>query len=82
MLWRSVVVVPPQGHEAVLKELHVIHRGTSKMKALAHSYIWWLQMEHFTFDFAGPFLGHYVSSSCTFLFLMDGYLVDVFNYFL
>ena len=33
------VVVPPQGIEAVLKELHDMHPGCSKMKALARCYI-------------------------------------------
>ena len=39
VLWGCVVVVPPQGREAVLLELHVIHPCTSKIKALAHGYI-------------------------------------------
>ncbi len=33
------VVVPPQGREAVLKELHDTHPGCSKMKAIARYYI-------------------------------------------
>ncbi len=35
ILWGARVVVPPQGREAVLKELHDTHPGCSKIKALA-----------------------------------------------
>ena len=45
ILWGSRVVVPPQGRKSILKELHDTHPGTSKMKALARSYVWWPRME-------------------------------------
>ena len=41
ILWGSRVVVPKQGHEAVLQELHDGHPGMSRMKSLARMYVWW-----------------------------------------
>lgn len=41
VLWGSRVVVPPQGRQKVLTELHEAHPGESRMKALARSYVWW-----------------------------------------
>ena len=45
VLWGSRVVVPVQGREAVLQELHEGHPGMTKMKALARMYVWWPGME-------------------------------------
>ena len=41
LIWGARVVVPPKGHDTLLKELHETHPGIAKMKALARSYIWW-----------------------------------------
>ena len=41
ILWGSRVVVPPQGREAVLRELHEGHPGMTRMKALSWMYVWW-----------------------------------------
>ena len=41
VLWGSRVVLPPQGRQKVLSELHEAHSGESRMKALAGSYLWW-----------------------------------------
>ena len=41
ILWGSRVVVPQQGREFVLEELHEGHPGIARMKALARSFVWW-----------------------------------------
>ena len=44
VLWGARVVVPPQARERVLKE-HVAHPGSSRMKSLARSYVWWPKLD-------------------------------------
>ena len=44
LLWGNRVVIPPQAQEAVLSELRATHPGTSKIKVLAKSYVWWPKM--------------------------------------
>lgn len=41
LLWGLRVVIPPQGRESVLSELHVGHPGVSRMKSLARGLVWW-----------------------------------------
>ncbi|XP_065190696.1 uncharacterized protein K02A2.6-like [Sycon ciliatum] len=41
LLLGSRVVIPPQGREKLLEELHFSHPGITRMKSLARSYVWW-----------------------------------------
>ncbi len=45
ILWGTRVVVPSQGQQSLLLELHETHPGISKTKSLARSYIWWPNMD-------------------------------------
>ena len=40
LLWGSHIIIPKLGIEKILELLHEGHPGISKMKALAHSYVW------------------------------------------
>ena len=41
LMWGSRVVIPSQGRERVLEELHQCHPGINRMNSLARSYVWW-----------------------------------------
>ena len=41
VLWGARVVVPESLQGTILKELHEVHPGINRMKALARSYVWW-----------------------------------------
>ena len=45
ILWETRVVIPPQGQQAVLQELHTAHPGMTRMKALARMYVWWAGLD-------------------------------------
>ena len=41
LLWGNRVVVPPQGRDIILTELHSCHPGIAHMKTLARMFVWW-----------------------------------------
>ncbi|CAC5380501.1 Uncharacterized protein K02A2.6 [Mytilus coruscus] len=45
LLWGNRVVVPTPGQETIIQELYEGHPGVTRMKMLAHSYIWWPNMD-------------------------------------
>ena len=41
VIWGNRVVVPPEGREQMLRELHSGHPGVSRMKSVARMFVWW-----------------------------------------
>ena len=41
LLWGSRVIIPSMLRETVLTQLHEVHPGINRMKALARSFVWW-----------------------------------------
>ena len=40
LLWGSRIVIPAEGQDRILEQLHECHPGVSRMKSLTHSYVW------------------------------------------
>ncbi|XP_062514748.1 uncharacterized protein K02A2.6-like [Corticium candelabrum] len=45
LLWGQRVVIPASLRSRVLQELHLEHPGVNRMKALARSFVWWVNLD-------------------------------------
>ena len=45
IVWGHQVIIPPQGRQQLLDELHVAHPGIERIKNLACSYLWWSSVD-------------------------------------
>ena len=45
LLWGNQVVIPAAGRAMVLQELHEAHRGSTQMKRIAHTLVWWPKID-------------------------------------
>ena len=45
VMWGNRVVIPQAGRKKVIEQLHDGHPGTSRMKSLARSFVWWPLMD-------------------------------------
>ena len=41
LLWGNRVVIPQKIQARMIEKLHRDHPGVTRMKAIAHSYLWW-----------------------------------------
>ena len=44
-MWDMHVIVPQTLHSQVLKSLHAIHPGITRIKEIARSYFWWIGLD-------------------------------------
>ena len=45
LLWGSRVIVPPQGRQRILEELHSTYTGIYHTKSFARSFVWWPKLD-------------------------------------
>ena len=45
-MWGTRVIVPRKLQEKVLQELHEVHFGIARTKAIARSYVWWPKLDN------------------------------------
>ena len=45
ILWGIRVIIPTKLRQLVLQELHETHAGSTKMKSIARSYVWWPNLD-------------------------------------
>ena len=46
IMWGTRVIVPCKLQEKVLQELHEVHFGIARTKAIARSYVWWPKLDN------------------------------------
>ena len=46
VMWGVRVIVPKKLQQQVLNELHQSHPGMARMRTLAHSHVWWPNLDH------------------------------------
>ena len=44
-MWGNRVVVPNKWQKGVLEELHQVHFGIARTKAIARGYVWWPELD-------------------------------------
>ena len=45
LMWGLRTIIPPSLQEQILYELHKTHPGVARMKAVAHSHVWWPRID-------------------------------------